>query len=64
MNRKIKITYLNYGTVKAVIDNCQGIWDIHNVCNRNSIYDNDILKIEWILEAESFNTFDNTTVIR
>lgn len=58
MNRKIKITFYQYGIVKAVIDNCQGIWDISNVCAKNSIFDIDILSIEWLMQPNENQIID------
>lgn len=58
--RKIKITYNDVGVIRAVIENCYGIYDIHSVCLRNNIYDVNIIKIEWIQEANETNIVDKT----
>lgn len=58
--RKIKITYGDGVIIKAIIDTCYGIYDIQNICSRHSIYDWNIIKIEWIQEADEANIVDKT----
>jgi len=57
---KVKITYSEYGIVKAKIINTAGFFNIGNDLSMNSITDSEVIKIERILEADENNIEDLT----
>ncbi len=60
---KIKITYLNYGVVKAHICNLGSYFDLPNIMSNLNIYPgsgNVMIRIETILEASEQDTTDST----
>jgi len=58
---KIKVTYIDFnGLVKAKIINSYGWYSIINEISTFSIFENQIIKIEKILEADLENIEDLT----
>ena len=58
---KIKVTYLDYGIIKAKIYHINNWYDLYNSFNMFGIYDeNSILKIEKVLDSTEENTTDLT----
>jgi len=60
MRKKIKVTYNEYGTVKAKILYINGWWNFANDLSALSIQADNIIKVEVLLEAEPENITDTT----
>ena len=58
--KRIKITYLDNGIVKSVIDYYNGLYDIQNVCLKHNVYDWNLISIEVVMTADENNTIDYT----
>ena len=57
---KLKVTYQQYGLVKADIFESAGLFSLGNDLNSRGVYDQDFIKVEKVLEADEENTFDET----
>ena len=58
--KKIKVTYINSGIIRAKIIIFDDWFSIFNKAQNTGIYLNDILKVEIVIEAEESNTDDLT----
>lgn len=60
MNTKVKITYFDYGTIRAKITMMYGWYDLQSQIINNGIQENSVLKVEVIADADPMNIEDTT----
>ena len=56
---KWKVTYDNYGTISAIIINSD-MFNLGSNINAKGVMDNQVLRIEKVLEADEVNIIDTT----
>ena len=61
MEQKVKVTYLDFGAIRAKIFCIFGWYNIANDLSTNGIQEQSVLKIEVIVDALEANTEDLTT---